>query len=1431
VTTTLASVAAQRLTEPAKLTKLVRGELDWIVMKALEKDRSRRYESANGFAQDLGRYLDDEPVQACPPSAAYRVNKFARRNKAALTVAGLVLFLLILLVGSIGWSVRDRAATTQRIAAQRAERRARREQRILQALDEIELHYRSGQNVEAMATVRQAETVAADGEASAALVERVARWRGDLEMLARLEKNRLERATLSEDGKWDWSVADRAYQQAFRQYGLNSESSDWEEVIQRITKTRIAVELAVALDDWVSIRRQLPKIDEASWRPLIVAAQAADPDPLRNRLRNLWGRKIDETRGEIEQLAASLPGQKLQPTTVVLAARVLKLAGLSAAAENVLREGQERYPGDFWINFELAYHLVNQPRGKAVDAPGFYRAALAVRPSHALVYSNLGFALAQLSRPAEAERAHREAIRLSPNYGRAHLGLGMLFRQQGQWPEAIAAYEEAIRAESDNTFPYSELVKILTNCPEAGLRDYQRALDVATKGAQLAPNSSWELQHLGWAEYRMGHWQAAIDALEKSCQLQNNKGRGDAFQWFFLAMANQQLGRSAEARRWYDKSFEHTEIWNDEARRIQSEAAELLGIASPPEQFFTSLAEARAHRDASRWQQAIDAYSKAVHLSPIQAVGTWQSRGKAYLELKQWDLAVQDVTRALEIDPEHYWSWHLRGKALASLGQLDRAIADFTQALKLNPQDEGALGNRGWVQTQLGHLDEAVADFTAAATLAPQRAWLWGRCAAAQAKRGAWEQALADYARAVECDPENNAYWRSYSALCAQTGKWDQAAAECDRALTALPKAKTPWQQDSRILAAAAAQEELYVRLCKLRPGDRALRIARVKHVGRGTGPEHNSALAELIDLDPTDHWSWYVAAILYLEAGAVEEYRRVCREMVRRFAGSPDPFVAERTARSCFLAPDAVEDLAAAQKLGQRATAVHSTNHKFHLAEAMGEYRAGNYQRTLELVQSCLSPDTQAPCLAQTAWLIRGMAEHQLQRSSAASGSFAKAQELIDQAPQAGNTLLTDQWADSRCLHLLHQEAAELLSAGQGLEKAFVLARGRPTAEQSYLTLAAAVASAKNGDTIEIRGNGPFLCRPIAIGDRRVTIRAGEGFRPVLKFGLNGDANKAVLLAARAALVLEGLEIHDDGLAEPAPRYPSVVHADLAPLYVANCRFVVKDQRAINYVGGPSCQIRNCEFLGKPLLNFRCDAGQRIVIDNSFLSRSSEIPFIGVWPPCKDVSIRLTRNSLQGDAAIQFYVFEKPLRLSGSDQGRMAPVQIESEGNIFDVFKYGTQFGFDRDDGVQPEEAKAGLRRYVEWKQRADLFALRGAPAAKIRANKTSTERIDVAKIVTLKDWTQFWGLPENAVIGGSVQYQGRDLPRRAESSHERLTPEDFRLREGSAGYRAGPDGNDLGPDIDLVGPGAGYERWKQTPEYQRWLIDSGQRTTEPAR
>jgi WD40 repeat protein/serine/threonine protein kinase len=100
----LASISAQRKTEPAKLSKLIRGELDWIVIKCLEKDRNRRYETANSLAHDIENYLHDEPVQACPPSAAYRFRKFARRNKGALATASVVAVMMLMTVAALATS-------------------------------------------------------------------------------------------------------------------------------------------------------------------------------------------------------------------------------------------------------------------------------------------------------------------------------------------------------------------------------------------------------------------------------------------------------------------------------------------------------------------------------------------------------------------------------------------------------------------------------------------------------------------------------------------------------------------------------------------------------------------------------------------------------------------------------------------------------------------------------------------------------------------------------------------------------------------------------------------------------------------------------------------------------------------------------------------------------------------------------------------------------------------------------------------------------------------------------------------------------------------------------------------------------------------------------------------------------------------------------
>ncbi|NOG55478.1 MAG: serine/threonine protein kinase [Planctomycetes bacterium] len=131
----LASIAAQRRTEPKRLRLMVRGDLDWIVMKSLEKDRTRRYETANDFAHDIARYLNNEPVIAGPPGAAYRIKKFISRNKAGVAAVVIIAAILILGVAGTSWGLlkaldemkRADLEATNALVAANAEKAARQD--------------------------------------------------------------------------------------------------------------------------------------------------------------------------------------------------------------------------------------------------------------------------------------------------------------------------------------------------------------------------------------------------------------------------------------------------------------------------------------------------------------------------------------------------------------------------------------------------------------------------------------------------------------------------------------------------------------------------------------------------------------------------------------------------------------------------------------------------------------------------------------------------------------------------------------------------------------------------------------------------------------------------------------------------------------------------------------------------------------------------------------------------------------------------------------------------------------------------------------------------------------------------------------------------------------------------------------------------------
>jgi serine/threonine protein kinase len=386
----------------------------------------------------------------------------------------------------------------------------------------------------------------------------------------------------------------------------------------------------------------------------------------------------------------------------------------------------------------------------------------------------------------------------------------------------------------------------------------------------------------------------------------------------------------------------------------------------------------------------------------------------------------------------------------------------------------------------------------------------------------------------------------------------------------------------------------------------------------------------------------------------------------------------------------------------------------------------------------------------------------------------------------------------------------------------AFVVLNGEGSQVGKYGTLADAVLRASDGDTIEVRGNGPFVTDPIKITQAALTIRSGAGFRPAIKLRSEAVEAKARLLETTGDLVVEGLEFQRMAHNEQfgfSP-WPALLQASKA-LHVANCRFLTTKTRSAILSDGAVCVVRNCELLcsecGFSVHMSPSTPVKSLVVDNCVATESAQITFWTVG--AKESPVRLSRNTWRTEMAPFWFQTWNPDRpddtVKPPDEG-VKVLRVEASANIFDGGSV-----FDWHCGPNRVFPESVLPKLVSWKGEGNVFAGRG-PLIDVQRGKLSPEPAKGTK--TLPDWRRFWGTPEVRSIRGVVRYRGGDPLSRVRLAPEQLTPEDFRLRPDSAGYRAGKDGKDLGADVDLVGPGKAYERWKKTPQYRQWLKETGQ-------
>jgi hypothetical protein len=232
---------------------------------------------------------------------------------------------------------------------------------------------------------------------------------------------------------------------------------------------------------------------------------------------------------------------------------------------------------------------------------------------------------------------------------------------------------------------------------------------------------------------------------------------------------------------------------------------------------------------------------------------------------------------------------------------------------------------------------------------------------------------------------------------------------------------------------------------------------------------------------------------------------------------------------------------------------------------------------------------------------------------------------------------------------------------------------------------------------------------------------------------------------------------------------------------------------------------------------------GKRCIIDNCLAAGSLLELYREVWRDQPDHSVQLARCTLRSSGNL-LQVHLLPVRSDKFAEKDVGRVRVDASETIFDATSVVGMYEnepFLARLKPQPAAAKALLLRMIAWRDRSNLYAPGGGRLLWNSAPEGVAPEIGPQ---SLADWKRHWASGDGDAVEGSVKYQGGDLFAKLRSTPEKLTPEDFRLRPDSAGYRARKDGKDLGADVDLVGPGAAYERWKKMPEYQQWLKETGQ-------
>jgi tetratricopeptide (TPR) repeat protein len=367
----------------------------------------------------------------------------------------------------------------------------------------------------------------------------------------------------------------------------------------------------------------------------------------------------------------------------------------------------------------------------------------------------------------------------------------------------------------------------------------------------------------------------------------------------------------------------------------------------------------------------------------------------------------------IQAHPDAAWAYQLRGQSYDEMGETTKAEADYRRALESLARENGVA------------LDDArqLENFAANATMRRQ-----------------WELSLAAYGRLIEShldkqppttrdqpatDKDNNAagpapdigkMFASRGSVYLAMGDLDNAELNHSKALelTPRPPAGAPWDDYARIFLRRRTWP-------KTAMADEKLKFKRF-------ADSYGAALRARVEATPDDHEAWYRLAPFLLWQDDVDGYRRACREMLERFESSDRPEVAERTAKTCSLAPGAVGDPTRLVKLADRAlkgNESHAFYGFFQLCKGVAEHRAGNHAASIEWLERMGPTVDQRNPWHAIAYSVIAMSQHHLGQAEQARASLGRARAVLAidaQRPGQGD------WFDWLHCEILFREAEELL-------------------------------------------------------------------------------------------------------------------------------------------------------------------------------------------------------------------------------------------------------------------------------------------------------------------------------------------------------------------------------------------------------------------